>query len=268
MRYLYFTLIATSFFGCISGNRTDNSTNGSDEDSEVWIATDDFSLPEGLTAEKASSFPGLTWELDTLRGVCSPDTLLIWADYEGNGYLTNVRGIAGRPIKELTLSGNEKVENGMPDLLNGVDFKPTAIITDNPYGTIENMFKEKDADYEKKTGEITEVIRKFFTTSGSSEYMRRSLAIIWEREMAEALEYGETVNPFNNGYEARFSSDKINVTMTDLSKGIVEVEAYAADPFTLGHPGWTYWTVEICQEPDGYKIKELPAIHRKFENCE
>ncbi len=259
-------MMGMTICGCASGSQTETSMTESEDQADEWAATEDVTLPEGMTAERASTFPGLVWEMDTLRGVCAPDTLLIWADYNGRGYLTNVRGIAGRPIKELKVSGNEKIESGMADLLKGMDFKPTAVITSNPYGTIENMFKEKDADYEKKAEEITEMIRKFYVSSGSSEYMRRSLAIIWEKEMAEAVEYGETVNPFNHGYAAKFTSDKINVTIADPSRGIVEVEAYAADPFTLGHPGWTYWTVGICHEEDGYKIRELPAIHRKFEN--
>ncbi len=268
MKHLYIILLAATFCGCSSGNQSENTSEDNDEEMEVWTATDDFSLPEGMTAEKASSFPGLTWEIDTLRGVCAPDTLIIWADYNGAGYLTNVRGLSGQPLKELKLSGNEKIESGMPDLLNGVDFKPTAMIVRNPYGTIANMRDTKTEDFNGKAEAITDMIRKFYISAGSSEYMRRSLAIIWEREMSEAMEYGETINPFNNGYAAKFASDKINVTLADPANGIIEVEAYAEDPFTLGHAGWTYWTIEICRETEGFKIKELPAIHRKFDNAD
>lgn len=275
MRYSYRSifladiLIASVLCGCTSKNQADRASGEDGNESEEWVASEDFTLPTGMTAEKASSFPGLTWNIDTLHGICAPDTLLLWANYADSQYLTNVNGISGHPLKNLKLSGNEKVEDGDWMMLEAVDFKPTAMLIDNPYGSLAKMRETKANDYLRKTGDIVEMVRDFFVSGGSSEYMRRSLATLWERECEEAKEYyDETLNPFNNGYRASFAADKINVIVADGPKGLVEVQAYATDPYTLGIPGWTYWTVEICRESNGYKIKELPAIHRKFGDIE
>ncbi len=262
-------MLASALCGCSTKAETEQTgTENKETESNEWITSEDFSLPTGMTAERASSFPGLNWEIDTLHGMCAPDTLLIWADYNGARYTTNVQGIVGKPMTDLKLSGNEKVESGLTFTLDGTDFKPSAVIIDNPYGSLDNMREAKMKEFYHKTEMVTEMVKNFFITGGSSEYMRGSLATIWERDYNESLEYGETINPFNNGYAAKFAADKINVVITDASRGIVEVEVYETDPYSLGHPGWTYWTVEICKEPDGYKIKELPAIHRKFEKGE
>lgn len=261
-------MLASTLWGCAAKTDAGKDNEEPGEENEEWISTDDFRLPVGMTAEKVSSFPGVMWDIDTLPGVCAPDTLVVWADYDGIRYITNVQAVAGRPMKELKLSGNEKVAAGLADELTGVDFKPTAVIIANPYGSLEQMREIKLGEFIKKTDSITQMVGSFFSSGGSPEHMRRSLAIAWERDVAEAKEYGETINPFNNGNRAQFASGKINVTVSDASHGLVEVEAYATDPYTLGYQGWTYWTVEICKEHDGYKIKELPAIHRKFEKSD
>lgn len=265
MRNIYLLMLASALWGCASKTETEKDDEGRKEENEEWISTDDFTLPDGMTAEKVSSFPGVVWDIDTLPGVCAPDTLVVWADYDGIRYITNIQALVGRPMKELKLSGNEKIAAGLADELTGVDFKPTAMIISNPYGSLEQMREIKREEFIRKTDSISQMVGSFFSSGGSPEFMRRSLAAMWERDVAEAMDYGETINPFNNGYRAQFASGKINVTVSDASHGLVEVEAYATDPYTLGHQGWTYWTVEICKEPDGYKIKELPALHRKFE---
>lgn len=266
MRNIYLLMLASALWGCASNTETEKDDEGRKEENEEWISTDDFTLPDGMTAEKVSSFPGVVWDIDTLPGVCAPDTLVVWADYDGIRYITNIQALVGRPMKELKLSGNEKIAAGLADELTGVDFKPTAMIISNPYGSLEQMREIKREEFIRKTDSISQIVGSFFSSGGSPEFMRRSLAAMWERDVAEAMDYGETINPFNNGYRAQFAPGKINVTVSDASRGLVEVEAYATDPYTHGYQGWTYWTVEICKESDGYKIKEFPAIHRKFEN--
>lgn len=265
MRDIIFLMLASVVCGCSSKASSENG-DGQEKETEEWMATEEVMLPAGMSAERASKLPGLTWRCDTLRGVCAPDTMIIWADYDGIQYVTNVYGIGANPIKELKLSGKEKVENGLIDELAGPDFKPTAIIVENPYGSLSKMHEVKTAEYMKKIEDMTTTVKKFFTSDGSSEFMRSSLAAIWNRDAAEAKEYGEEINPFNNGYYSEFVSETLTAEVTDASAGIVEVEAFASDPYTLGYPGWTYWTVAVCREGDEFKIKELPALHRKFGN--
>lgn len=264
MRDFLFLILASAVCGC-SPKASSESGDVQDDGTVTWIDTEDVMIPSGMSAERVSALPGVTWMKDTLKGVCAPDTLIIWADYYGAQYLTNVYGIGERPVQELKLSGKDKVENGLIDELTGVDFKPTAMIVDNPYGTVDSMLEVKAADYRRRTDEMATLAKKFFTSNGSSEYMRGSLAAIWNRDYAEAKEYGERINPFNNGYYSEFVNETIKAVVTDASGGIVEVEAYASDPYTLGYPGWTYWTVAVCPEDSCFKIKELPALHRKFD---
>lgn len=267
MRDIIFLILASVVCGC-SSKAPAESEDGGENESATWMNTEDVMLPVGMSAEKVAALPGVRWISDTLRGVCAPDTIIIWADYDGAQYLTNVYGIGERPIKELKLSGKDKAENGLTDELKGADFKSTAMIVENPYGSVERLLEVKACDYRRKTDEMADMVKGFFTSNGSSEYMRGSLAAIWNREYAEAKEYGENINPFNNGYYSEFVSGTLKAKVTDASKGIVEVEAYASDPYTLGYPGWTYWTVAVCAEGSGFKIKELPALHRKFEKTE
>lgn len=258
--YIMLFLSAVGFCSCSGAD----SQNAGDEDYTSEDSVTVFSPEAGMPLSELCDIPGISWVLDTVWGVCVPDTLVLWAAY-GDRYLpTTVKG-AEHDFTGLTEHGIKTITADTTRLsFSKADFAPDGRLHKDLELSRGRMKLDADSILEKRVFEMMQIATDFFSSYGMTKYMARPLAAIWEKVNRESAAEGvEPPNPINGYNLIEFEPGSISVTVDDAQKGEVRVKAYCIDDFTLGgRHGWGYWRMTMTKEGRQFKVKNPPVLIR------
>lgn len=257
-----FSIIA--MLGCIlAGCGSSSDKSEAVEEDYTTDSVEVFTPEPGMPLSRLCDFPGITWKVDTIYGVCVPDTLVLWAVFEGKRFLpTNVRG-AEHDFPMLTDNGIKSIKSDSAITFLPTFFKENARLLDDLSYSRKRMRHDADSLLEKHALEMMNTANDFFTSHGMTKYMAKGLAAIWTKVNNEAQANGtEAPNPINGYNIIEFEPGTVQSWVEDAQKGIVRVRAYCNDSFTLGHEGWAFWQITMCRENGFFRISELPALVR------
>lgn len=226
---------------------------------------DAFVPSPGMKLGPLADLPGVVWEFDTIRGVCAPDTFLLWMHYDGADYATNVIGSADK-FDFLNDSGIKKALESRGTLgLARNDFLTQASIASIQLLARDEFRQIADSLYRQRVDSMVQAAKNFYLSGGETQYMARGMAANWQLiyDQSEKVD-DDMANPFNRGPSFEFETESLSVQVADAQEGVVEVTAYCWDPYTVGRPGWAYWTVKMTIEGGRFRVKETPAQHRRF----
>lgn len=220
-----------------------------------------FSPEPGMPLSQLCNLPGITWKADTIYGVCVPDTLVLWAVFNGNRYLpTNVRG-ADHDFPTLTDNGIKAIKSDSALTFLPTYFNDNARLLDDLSYSRDRMRHDADSLLERRAIEMMKTANDFFISHGLPKYMTKGLAATWSKINKEAQENDvEAPNPINGYNVIEFEPGTVQSWVEDAQKGRVRVRAYCNDTFTLGHEGWAFWEITMCRENGFFRICELPAL--------
>lgn len=254
-----FTIISIFLSGCGS-----SSEHSATVEEDYTTDSAEVFIPEpGMPLSRLCSLPGITWDLDTLYGVCVPDTIVLWAVFEGNRYLpTNVRG-AEHDFPMLSDNGIKAIKSDSSVVFIPTSFNEKARLLDDLSYSRQRMRHDADSLLEKRALEMMNIAEDFFTSHGMPKYMSKGLAAKWTKVNNEAQANGnEAPNPINGVNIIEFEPGTVQAWIEDAQKGVVRVRAYCNDAYTLGHEGWAFWQMKMCRENGFFRISELPALVR------
>lgn len=250
--------ILTILFSACSSS-TENST--AVEEDYTTDSAEVFTPEAGMPLAQLCNLPGITWKVDTIYGVCVPDTIVLWAIFNGNRYLpTNVRG-AEHNFPMLTDNGIKAIKTDSTITFLPTFFNDNARLLDDLSYSRQRMRHDADSLLEKRAMEMMNTANDFFISHGMPKYMSKGLAATWSKVNNEAHANGtEAPNPINGYNVIEFEPGSVMAWVEDAQKGIVRVRAYCNDVYTLGHEGWAFWQMTMCRENGFFRVCELPAL--------
>lgn len=260
MKKFTFIAIITVFMSACGSSSEGSSVVEEDYTTDSVTA---FSPEPAMPLSQLCNLPGITWMVDTIYGVCVPDTLVLWAVYEGKRYLpTNVRG-ADHDFPTLTDNGVKAIRSDSTITFLPTYFTDNARLLDDLSYSRGRMRHDADSLLEKHALELMNTANDFFISHGMPKYMSKGLAATWNKVNNEAQANGvEAPNPINGYNVIEFEPGTVQSWVEDAQKGIVRVRAYCNDSYTLGHQGWGFWQMTLCRENGFFRVSELPALVR------
>lgn len=257
-----FSIIAV-LSAVLSACGSSSGESGGKEEDYTSDSVEAFTPEPGTPLSSLCNLPGISWKVDTLYGVCVPDTLVLWAVFGENRYLpTNVRG-ADYDFPLLSDNGIKAIKSDSAITFLPTFFKDNARLLDDLSYSRQRMLHNADSLLEKHALEMMNIANDFFTSHGMPKYMSKGLAATWTKVNDEARANGtEAPNPINGYNIIEFEPGTVQSWVEDAQKGIVRVRAYCNDSFTLGHEGWAFWQMTMCRENGYFRVSELPALVR------